>query len=39
MPRVKIAAIIEEMDAAGWIFNEDQFDKCLSRSTTAKPAR
>ena len=27
MPRVKVAALIEEMDAAGWIFNEEQFDK------------
>lgn len=27
MPRLKIDAIIEEMDAAGWIFDEDQFDK------------
>lgn len=27
MPRVKIAALIEEMDAAGWIFDEEQFDK------------
>lgn len=27
MPRVKIAALIEEMDAAGWILNEDELDK------------